>query len=90
MELRLVNLTFHFLFTDMSYGIKILIQRQLQNRRRFFLHVRPQSDCSVSFKLKTETLLIRTSVNLSLCACIVLSLYVSHLSLILVIAFLLS
>lgn len=27
MELRLVNLTFHFLFTDMSYGIKILIQR---------------------------------------------------------------
>ena len=24
MELRLVNLTFHFLFTDMSCGIKIL------------------------------------------------------------------
>lgn len=89
MELRLVNLTFHFLFTDMSYGIKILIQRQLQNRRQF-LHVRPQSDCSVSFKLKMETLLIHTSVNLSLSACIVLFLYVSRLSLILVTAFLLS
>lgn len=68
--LRLVNLTFYYLFTDMSYGRKNpkYSQRWLQNRI-LFLHVGAQrvSDCSDFFRLQMETVFTYMSVNLSLC-----------------------